>query len=161
MPHKKLIAVDFDGVIHAYTTPWSDAATISDGPTPGAMAFLRSLVEDERFEVVVVSSKLKEDDGEAAVFQWLWHRLHDAFGLVICHRVHGEISFSRTRPPAFLTIDDRGWLPPHSALCPRRSPPVMDRPPGRRPHRSRGAACWRSDACLTPFSVSASRQTHP
>ena len=29
--------LDFDGVIHAYTSPWTNAETISDGPVPGAL----------------------------------------------------------------------------------------------------------------------------
>lgn len=35
------IAVDFDGVIHAYTSPWTSPVDIHDAPIDGAFAFLR------------------------------------------------------------------------------------------------------------------------
>lgn len=39
------IAVDFDGVIHAYTKGWHDG-TIYDPPIPGAIEGLRTLMAD-------------------------------------------------------------------------------------------------------------------
>ncbi|WP_062112258.1 hypothetical protein [Aureimonas sp. AU40] len=105
--YKRLIALDFDGVLHSYTSPWTDAATISDPPTPGAMAFLRALVEDDRFEVVIVSSRLKDPGGLTAVQDWLWVELVTEFGATEANRIHLALQFSTTRPPAFLTIDDR------------------------------------------------------
>lgn len=118
MTHRKLIALDFDGVLHSYSTPWSDAATISDGPTPGAMRFLQQLVDDGRFDVVIVSSRLSRGDGYDAVHAWLLDNLRAAFnadedestgdlgeaGDVIFHK----LKLSPERPPAFVTIDDRG-----------------------------------------------------
>lgn len=130
MTHRKLIAIDFDGVLHAYDTPFSDAATISDGPTPGAMAFLRSLVEDGRFDVCVVSSRCKEPSGVEAIQDWLHHHLAfdgvDEEGPIprgvdlndlrsirahipAVQNLLGQVEIISYRPPAFLTIDDRGW----------------------------------------------------
>ncbi|WP_416976671.1 hypothetical protein [Streptomyces sp. T028] len=40
------IAVDFDGVIHAYTKGWHDG-TIYDPPLPGALDGLRALMEHD------------------------------------------------------------------------------------------------------------------
>lgn len=39
-PQRYTLAVDFDGVLHQYTTPWSNAATIPDPPVDGAIAWL-------------------------------------------------------------------------------------------------------------------------
>jgi hypothetical protein len=39
------VAVDFDGVIHAYSKGWQDG-TIYDGPVPGAFDALRRLMDD-------------------------------------------------------------------------------------------------------------------
>ncbi|MFB7738294.1 hypothetical protein ACFC08_28680 [Streptomyces sp. NPDC056112] len=43
--HPKTIAVDFDGVIHAYSRGWQDG-TIYDPPLPGALDGLRTLMRD-------------------------------------------------------------------------------------------------------------------
>lgn len=40
------IAVDFDGVVHAYSKGWHDG-TIYDGPVPGALEGLRFLMEQD------------------------------------------------------------------------------------------------------------------
>lgn len=40
------IAVDFDGVIHAYSKGWHDG-TIYDGPIPGALEGLRTLMQQD------------------------------------------------------------------------------------------------------------------
>ncbi|MEE4598253.1 hypothetical protein V2J94_41530 [Streptomyces sp. DSM 41524] len=40
------IAIDFDGVIHAYSKGWHDG-TIYDGPVPGALDGLRRLLDQD------------------------------------------------------------------------------------------------------------------
>ncbi|GGD31446.1 hypothetical protein [Aureimonas glaciei] len=109
MTHKKIIALDFDGVLHAYTTPWSDAETVSDGPTPGAMEFLRDLTNDGRFQVVVVSSRLNEPSGDIAVQEFIRSNLYAEFGVCKGQVIQAAITFSKTRPPATVCIDDRAW----------------------------------------------------
>ena len=37
---KFTVAVDFDGVIHSYTTLWFTASVIPDPPVPGAIEWL-------------------------------------------------------------------------------------------------------------------------
>ncbi|GGD43909.1 hypothetical protein GCM10011335_53180 [Aureimonas glaciei] len=106
--HKKLVAIDFDGVLHSYTTPWSDATTISDGPTPGAMAFLYDLHADGRFDTVIVSSRCKEEEGRRAILYWLHQNLGRAFGEDMRADIMEPIQIVAHRPPAHVTIDDRG-----------------------------------------------------
>jgi hypothetical protein len=45
------VAVDFDGVIHSYASPWVNAETIPDPPVDGAIAWLNEIADD--FEVVI------------------------------------------------------------------------------------------------------------
>lgn len=60
------IAVDFDGVIHAYSRGWADG-TIYDPPVPGALDGLRALMD--RDAVFVFTSRSTEQ-----VADWLFER---------------------------------------------------------------------------------------
>lgn len=42
---KKIIAVDFDGVLHSYISGWKGARNIPDPPTPGAIRWLSIMLE--------------------------------------------------------------------------------------------------------------------
>ena len=107
---KPILCVDFDGVVHLYTSPWTDACTISDGPVPGALEWLWRATE--WFEVVVYSSRSKEVQAIVAMRAWMrtesskiWDHDHPmAFA-------NGPdtypITFAHEKPAAFLTIDDR------------------------------------------------------
>lgn len=104
---KPILCMDFDGVIHRYTTPWTDEATISDPPVDGAIAFLLNALL--HFDVVIYSSRSKRAAGVAAMQQWLrehagacWYETADGPGLE-------SVRFDFEKPPAFLTIDDRAF----------------------------------------------------
>lgn len=58
MARPNTLAVDFDGVIHAYTKGWHDG-TIYDVPLPGALAGLRALMEE--YAVFIHTSRREED----------------------------------------------------------------------------------------------------
>ena len=68
---KKLISIDFDGVLNSYTSGWQGADQCPDAPVPGAMRFLQSLVDDPRFDAVIYSSRCASEAGVAAIRQWL------------------------------------------------------------------------------------------
>lgn len=97
---KKLIAVDFDGVLHKYITSWTNACTISDAPVKGAIRWLKLLIEDERFDVAIFSSRNHQIGGVLAIKGWL-----TTFGLMSRHIK--EIAFPTIKPPAHIIIDDR------------------------------------------------------
>ena len=106
-PRKKTILVDFDGVVHEYKQPWAGATVIPDGPVPGAIEWLFSLVCDPRFEVCIYSSRSRQWGGKAAMRAWLkkhagniWYESPAGPGLE-------DIKFPTKKPAAFLTIDDR------------------------------------------------------
>lgn len=100
----KTVAVDFDGVIHAYTKGWGDG-TIYDGPMPGALAALHELMQ--RYAVVVFTAREPE-----AVKPWL-----EQFGFDVALDGHPDVQFwnrigqilvTNRKLPALVYIDDRG-----------------------------------------------------
>jgi hypothetical protein len=107
MMGKPILCVDFDGVIHAYTSPWTDETTISDGPVPGAIEFLLEAIK--HFDVVIYSSRSRTSFGRVAMMSWLrehagfaWHDLPSGRGIK-------NVGFASEKPAAFLTIDDRAF----------------------------------------------------
>jgi hypothetical protein len=115
-----LIAIDFDGVLHHYRapTPAWDAAIIHDGPTPGAMEWLRWLISDGRFNVAVFSSRNGQKGGieamQAALWDWVVEDLltravtSDTYeAATAATEFVAKIAFPTDKPAAFLTIDDR------------------------------------------------------
>lgn len=116
--YKKIICVDFDGVLHSYTSGWQGAAVAADPPVPGAMAWLTQMSEDQRFEVHIYSSRSKEPKGIMTMMEWLtvWLTKHameggygqtDAMGWAV--KVVNRLAFSSTKPAAHLAIDDRAF----------------------------------------------------
>jgi hypothetical protein len=99
-----ILCLDFDGVINSYATGWSDS--IPDPPTPGTAQFLYD-AQQAGFRIVVVSSRFHHRDGKVAVSNYVWRLLDDEFGTNVADAVHMSIDFSDTRPPAFVTLDDR------------------------------------------------------
>ena len=109
-----IICVDFDGVIHSYTSGWQGVANIPDPPVPGAIAWIEHNlpVPDEIWSmaprhtgpiVQIYSSRSRSWRGRRAMKRWLVrHGLHPAY-------LRGEryLKFPSKKPPAFLTIDDR------------------------------------------------------
>ena len=70
---KPTLVLDFDGVLHSYTSGWKGAAVIPDPPVPGALEFVvRAL---ERFEVAVLSSRSHQWGGRGAMKRWLHNHL--------------------------------------------------------------------------------------
>lgn len=66
---KPTVIVDFDGVIHSYTSGWKGPRTIPDPVVPGAMEFLFKAVHN--FEVAVVSSRSHYLFGRSAMRNYI------------------------------------------------------------------------------------------
>jgi hypothetical protein len=105
---KPILCLDFDGVIHSYTSGWQGADVISDEPVPGAIEFLEAALE--HFDVCILSSRSHQSGGIGAMHGWLaqW----------TAQMVNGrpwipewvfQIRLVTEKPPAHVTIDDRGW----------------------------------------------------
>lgn len=90
---KLTIVLDFDGVIHSYTSRWRGAAVIPDPPVPG----IREAIDEIRqhYRVVVVSSRCSQEGGIEAIKTYL--QKHDI-------RVD---DIAVEKPPAIVYVDDR------------------------------------------------------
>lgn len=98
MNTKKVLCLDFDGVIHSYKSGWQGVENIPDEPVDGAFEALADYVR--HFRVVIFSSRSKSVAGIEAMQYWLLKHGLD-------HDVFDQIEFFNYKPPAFLTIDDR------------------------------------------------------
>lgn len=119
LKNNPIICVDFDGVIHSYTSGWKGIDVIPDEPVEGAIEWLLSMLPapedldpfgceldqfvEGRFPVVqIYSSRSIKRKGRKAMKQWL-----------IKNGVHpgyirdNILLFPTKKPPAYLTIDDR------------------------------------------------------
>jgi hypothetical protein len=102
------VAVDFDGVIHAYSKGWHDG-TIYDEPMPGAIEGLRKL--QERYAVFVFTSRRATADVAA------WINRHALGAVEAVHEASGDtrefwnnqevILVTNRKLPAVAYIDDR------------------------------------------------------
>ncbi len=106
-PYKPILSIDFDGVIHSYTSGWKGADNIPDPPVPGAIEFLREAVK--HFKVNIFSSRSHLPGGQQAMRTWLGQEILLDEPTVIMQDPpwFSEIEWPVNKPSAFLTIDDR------------------------------------------------------
>lgn len=137
MTFKPIICIDFDGVLHSYTSGWQGDKDkpdyvlnghdiIADPPVPGAIEWLRALVEGDEVTPAIYSSRSRFDEGIWAMKGWL-----EKHGLE--QRYADCIAFPTQKPAAFLTIDDR-------AICFSGVFPTVDRMKAFKPWNKRGPA---------------------
>jgi len=102
---KPIICLDFDGVIHSYTSGWRGARNIPDSPVEGAIEFILHAVRD--YDVVIHSSRARYWGGISAMRSWLrthsgnlWYDTPAGPGIE-------DVRFTRWKPAAVVTLDDR------------------------------------------------------
>lgn len=93
------VCVDFDGVIHSYTSPWQEGS-IPDPPVPGALEWLAEMTK--KFKVVILTTRGKDKEQEALVRLWLIEH-----GLP--SRVAITLEVTNVKPAALIYIDDRAY----------------------------------------------------
>ena len=63
----RTVLIDFDGVLHSYSSGWQGKQNIPDDPNPGAIQFLRDLLAEEDIEPIIWTSRVYwKDDSEYA-----------------------------------------------------------------------------------------------
>ena len=109
-----ILCLDFDGVIHAYTSKWTKADEIHDGPVGGACAFI--IRAQQHFRVVIYSSRSCQPGGLRAMKKWLeaafWDHFDDGDGLSPKQMsevaaILAGIEWPLEKPPAHVILDDR------------------------------------------------------
>lgn len=108
--NKPILCLDFDGVCHMYTSGWKGAGVIPDEHVPGLFEFLESVKDD--FEVQVLSSRSHQTGGVEAMLVWFMEqrKLWRSRGGMPPVDTPLTIGFPTEKPPALITLDDRGWL---------------------------------------------------
>lgn len=108
MRKKPILCLDFDGVLHSYTSGWKGADVIPDPPVPGAMAFVAEAMDE--FNLQIFSSRSNQPGGIKAMQKWLAKHLcahHEEPPVDFEAIVRGCIGWPTAKPPAMVTIDDR------------------------------------------------------
>lgn len=108
MADKPILCLDFDGVLHSYTSGWQGADVILDRPVPGALEFLSEAIE--HFDVQIYSSRSHQPGGIEAMQGWLaywWQHHHEEPPVDFHSLVKTEIGWPTEKPPAMVTLDDR------------------------------------------------------
>jgi len=105
---KPILCLDFDGVIHSYTSGWQGAGVAADPPVDGTLEYL--IEATKHYRVLVYSSRSKSFAGRRAMKRYI--REHFTMPLTFspdhdCDWLHEAIEFPWFKPPALLTIDDR------------------------------------------------------
>lgn len=110
MTRKPILCVDFDGVLHSYSSGWKGAGVANDPPVDGAADFLFRATK--HFTVAIYSSRSKSLAGRACMQRYIKQHLDTS--LTFCGEDHGNgdfisevIKWPWFKPSAFLTIDDR------------------------------------------------------
>ena len=126
---RPILCLDFDGVIHSYTSGWKGARNIPDPPVPGALDFI--LAAHARFTVAILSSRSHHWGGRRAMKRWLLKHAETYFATqeedelrkryqksiddneawfldkVSARALVKSIRWPIFKPPAMITIDDR------------------------------------------------------
>lgn len=99
---KLILALDFDGVVHRYSSRYTKATEIHDPPTPGFWDFLAA-AQDSGLEVHIHSSRNHHNGGPEAIVRWLRkHAPNDSAR----ERVE-RIQITTHKPPWMVFLDDR------------------------------------------------------
>lgn len=103
MVSKKLLCMDFDGVIHAYNSGWQGATTVADPPVNGAFDFLQNA--SGKMDVCIYSSRSGEPGGIQAMQNWMERRLINYYGQI--PDWYAKVKWPTSKPAASVSIDDR------------------------------------------------------
>lgn len=109
---KAIFCLDYDGTCTVFSG-WKGATICPDPPVDGLFPFLEAALQE--FEINIFSTRSHQGGGVEAMRNWFfkhelswrhWPRPEDGLiGTAITAKLH----FPSYKPPAFVSIDDRGW----------------------------------------------------
>lgn len=110
--NKPILCLDFDGVIHSYTSGWKGADKISDPIVPGTIEFL--IEAGQYLDIHIFSSRSHQEGGikamKAYLFskycEWLDNHPHADDMMSFIYFIEC-LKFPLNKPPALVSIDDR------------------------------------------------------
>ena len=110
---KPILCLDFDGVLHSYTSGWKGADQIPDPPVAKMVPFLERAIKE--FDVQIFSSRSGQPGGLDAMKQWIDHNVMLHFGGAFADppelerglAIISAIGWPTEKPPAMVTLDDR------------------------------------------------------
>ena len=104
--YRQTICVDFDGVLHSYTSKFTAPGEIHDPPVPNALGWLEDMLDSRlngggyKYVVCIYSSRSVDPKGIVAMKSWLQeHGMPPSY--------IERIEFPTQKPVVWLTIDDR------------------------------------------------------
>jgi hypothetical protein len=102
---KPILCVDFDGVLHSYTSGWQGAHICKDPPVPGAIDFLRRA--SEHFEIHIFSSRSGQEGGLSAMQGWLADHAFTGEQTPETMAWFYNVKWPTEKSAAMVTLDDR------------------------------------------------------
>lgn len=99
-----IICLDFDGVLHSFTSGHLHHKAIPDPPVNGAIKWLASMIKYPGFKIYIYSARSRKFGGRRAMKRWLVKQFKLAGE---DHKLVKHLTFPLFKPPAFLMIDDR------------------------------------------------------
>jgi len=103
--NKPILCLDFDGVIHTYTSRWTFPEEIRDEVTDGFWEW--AIEASKLFHLVLYSSRSSSREARIAMSQWMLEKMTAWWGDREGEKPVLTIEYMSEKPPAFLTIDDR------------------------------------------------------
>lgn len=103
--YKPTLCVDFDGVIHSYTSGWQGITNIPDPMVRGAARWLMDATQFWR--VAVFGSRSESHEGREAMKKYIELRSREFHGIQFAEELVQRLEFPEDKPPAVLSIDDR------------------------------------------------------
>ena len=106
--YRAMVLVDFDGVIHSYTSGWKGADVIPDEPVPGAIYWLGNMVQYSDYDIGIFSARNHQEGGPEAIRAYLMDNICEIYGLEDGTEIVKRIKIVMDKPPeAIVLLDDR------------------------------------------------------